>query len=226
MNRLLAAMADADVEAMRPHMEQITLELHTPLIVPHERIEYAVFPINCLASLVTVLEDGTTVESGAVGREGMVGIPILLNAESTPMQTVTQVAGQAIRIKAEILKRQFDQSPSMHALLHRYIHSLFVIASQSTACNRRHQVDQRMARWLLMSADGIDNEEIAITHEYLATMLGVRRPGITEAALKLQADGLIQYRRGGTTITDRPGLEARACECYHVVKEEIDRVFN
>jgi CRP-like cAMP-binding protein len=124
------------------------------------------------------------------------------------------------------MKKQFDSSPAVHALMHRYIHALFIIASQSTACNRRHQVEERLARWLLMSADGIRNEEIAITHEYLATMLGVRRPGVTEAALKLQEDGLIQYRRGGTTIIDRPRLEARACECYHVVKDTIDSVFN
>ncbi|HYK05921.1 MAG TPA: Crp/Fnr family transcriptional regulator [Thermoanaerobaculia bacterium] len=226
MNRLLAALPAEDLQALRPQMEEITLELHTPLIVPNEPIEYVIFPITALASLVTVLEDGSTVEAGSVGHEGMVGIPILLNATSTPMETVTQVGGTAIRIPSEAVKRQFDGSPAMHALLHKYIHALFIIASQSTACNRRHQVDERLARWLLMSADGIRNEEVAITHEYLATMLGVRRPGVTEAALKLQEDGLIQYRRGGTTIIDRRGLEARACECYHVVKNTIEGVFN
>jgi CRP-like cAMP-binding protein len=226
MNRLLAALPPEDLEALRPHMDEITLELHTPLIEPNEPIEYVIFPLTCLGSLVTVLEDGSTVEAGTVGYEGMVGIPILLNATTTPMQTVTQVGGKAIRILSAVVKKQFDRSPAMHALMHRYIHALFVIASQSTACNRRHQVDERLARWLLMSADGIRNEEVAITHEYLATMLGVRRPGVTEAALKLQEDGLIHYRRGGTTIIDRPGLESRACECYHVVKTTIEHVFN
>jgi len=226
MNRLLAALPAEDVAALRPHMEEITLELHTPLIVPNEPIEYMIFPITSLASLVTVLEDGSTVEAGSVGHEGVVGIPVLLNATSTPMETVTQVGGTAIRVPSEMVKKQFDSSRAVQALLLRYIHALFIIASQSTACNRRHQVDERLARWLLMSADGIRNEEVAITHEYLATMLGVRRPGVTEAALKLQEDGLIHYRRGGTTIIDRPGLESRACECYHVVKNTIDSVFN
>jgi CRP-like cAMP-binding protein len=226
MNRLLAALPAEDLAALRPQMEEITLELHTPLIVPNERIEYVIFPVTSLASLVTVLEDGSTVEAGSVGHEGMVGIPVLLNATSTPMETVTQVGGTALRIPSEVVKKQFDSSPAMHALLHRYIHALFIIASQSTACNRRHQVDERLARWLLMSADGIQNEEVAITHEYLATMLGVRRPGVTEAALKLQEDGLIHYRRGGTTIIDRRRLEERACECYHVVKNTIESVFH
>ncbi len=226
MNRLLSALPASDLEAMRPHMEDITLELHTPLIVPNEPIEYMIFPLTALASLVTVLEDGSTVEAGSVGHEGMVGIPILLNATTTPMETVTQVGGTAIRVPSDVVKKQFDTSPAVQALMHRYIHALFIIASQSTACNRRHQVDERLARWLLMSADGIQNEEVAITHEYLATMLGVRRPGVTEAALKLQEDGLIHYRRGGTTIVDRRGLEARACECYQVVKTTIDNVFN
>jgi CRP-like cAMP-binding protein len=226
MNRLLAALPAEDLEALRPHMEEITLELHTPMIVPNEPIESVFFPLTALGSLVTVLEDGSTVEAGTVGYEGMVGIPILLNATSTPMETVTQVGGTAIRVPSETVKKQFDSSPVMQALLLRYIHALFIIASQSTACNRRHQVDERLARWLLMSADGIGNEEVAITHEYLATMLGVRRPGVTEAALKLQEDGLIHYRRGGTTIIDRPGLESRACECYHVVKNTIDGVFH
>ena len=207
-------------------MVRMTLELHTPLIVPNEPLQYAYFPLTCLASLVTVLEDGATVEAGSVGREGMVGIPVLLSAKSTPMQTVVQVGGEAYRIKVEALKAQFDRSRTMQALMHRYIHALFVIASQSTACNRRHQVDARLARWLLMSADGIGSEEIAITHEYLATMLGVRRPGVTDSALKLQEEGLIHYRRGGTTIIDRPGLEARACECYRVVHNEFENVFN
>ena len=214
------------LDALRPHMEELTLELHTALIVPNEPIPYAYFPMSCLASLVTVLEDGSTVEAGSVGHEGMVGIPILLNAATTPMQTVVQIGGRAIRMPSDVLKKLFDSTPAVHVLLHRYIHSLFVIASQSTACNRRHQVDERLARWLLMSSDGIGSDDLAITHEYLAAMLGVRRAGVTDAALKLQEDGLIQYRRGGTRIIDRRALEARACECYELVHDEIERVFS
>ena len=207
-------------------MEEVAVDLHTPLIRPHEPIGDVWFPVTALASLVTVLEDGSTVEGGSVGREGMVGIPIILDADTTPIETVIQVPGRAIRVRADVLMERFEKSRAVRLLLHRYVHSLFNIASQSAACNRKHQVEERFARWLLMSSDGIASNDVAITHEYLATMLGVRRPGVTDAALKLQEQGLINYRRGGTTILDRPGLEQVACECYRVVKDEQDRVFN
>jgi CRP-like cAMP-binding protein len=225
-NRILDALPREDLEALRPHMEEIRVDLHTPLIRPNEEIGDVWFPVTALASLVTVLEDGSTVEGGSVGREGMVGIPVILNATSTPMETVVQVPGLAIRLSAEVLKRRFEESRAVHGLLHRYVHSLFIIASQSAACNRKHSVEARFARWLLMSSDGIGGNEVAITHEYLATMLGVRRPGVTDAALKLQEQGLIHYRRGGTTILDRAGLERVSCECYRVVKNEQDHVFD
>ncbi len=211
--------------ALRGRAQRVQLDLHTPLIKPNEEIGDVWFPTTCLASLVTVLEDGSTVEAGSVGREGMVGIPVILNATSTVMQTVVQVPGEAFRVPAEVLLERMESSRLLHALLHRYVHSLFVIASQSTACNRKHQVEERLARWLLMSADGIGSEEISITHEYLATMLGVRRPGVTDAALHLQDQGLIHYRRGGTTIVDRRRLEETACECYSFVKSVQDNVF-
>ncbi|HEY0157462.1 MAG TPA: Crp/Fnr family transcriptional regulator [Thermoanaerobaculia bacterium] len=226
MNRLLEAFPKEDREILRPHMEEVTLDLHTPLIRPNEPIGDVWFPTTALASLVTVLEDGATVEGGSVGREGMVGIPVILHARSTPMETVVQVPGTAYRVPAAALMERFEQSGAVRALLHRYVHSLFIIASQSTACNRKHQVVERFARWLLMSSDGIGSNEVTITHEYLATMLGVRRPGVTDAALKLQDRGLITYRRGGTTIRDRPGLEEAACECYAAVKFEQDHVFD
>jgi CRP-like cAMP-binding protein len=225
LNRILEALPAEDLDALRSHMEDVALDLHTPLIRPNEPIGDVWFPTTSLASLVTVLEDGSTVEGGSVGREGMVGIPVILSATHTPMETVVQVPGRAMRLPAAVLMKQFEKSRGMQTLLHRYVHSLFIIASQSTACNRKHQVEERLARWLLMSSDGIGSHEVAITHEYLATMLGVRRPGVTDAALKLQEEGLINYRRGGTTIVDREGLIRRACECYRVVKAEQDRVF-
>jgi CRP-like cAMP-binding protein len=226
LNRLLEAFPAEDVELLRPHMEEVALDLHYPLIRPHEPVADVWFPVTSLASLVTVLEDGSTVEGGSVGREGMVGIPVVLHATTTPMETVIQVPGRAVRVPASVLMERFEKSSVVQGLLHRYIHSLFIIASQSAACNRKHQVEERFARWLLMSSDGIGSNDVAITHEYLATMLGVRRPGVTDAALKLQEQGLINYRRGGTTILDRAGLEGAACECYRVVKGEQDRVFN
>ena len=171
-----------------------------------------------------MLEDGSTIEAGTVGREGMTGVPVMLNAESTPMQTVVQVPGEAIRIHSARVKEVFDQGGGLTDLLNRYIHTLFVVASQSAACNRRHQIEARLARWLLMSSDGIQNDQVAITQDFLATMLGVRRSSVTEAALALQERGLIEYERAKVTIFDRPGLERTACECYGVVKREYERL--
>jgi CRP-like cAMP-binding protein len=224
-NQLLAALPEADREALRPHLTRVHLEHAQPLIEPQEPIRSVYFPISALASLVIVLEDGSTVESGSVGREGMVGIPIVLGAGTTPMQTVTQIAGEAFRIDADVIKAQFDRRGALHLVLSRYIHTLFMIASQSAACNRRHGIEARLCRWLLMSADGIGSNSVGITQEYLATMLGVRRAGVTEAALKLQNAGWIAYSRGSVEILDRPALERAACECYHVVRQEYERLF-
>lgn len=223
-NRLLAKAGTDEVELLRPHLEVVALTHGQPLIVPNEPIRYMYFPINALASLVTILEDGATVEAGSVGREGMVGVPLLLDAQTTPMQTLVQIEGQSYRIDAQLVKRVYDMGKTLHALLNRYIHTLFVVASQSAACNRRHQVEARLSRWLLMSSDGIGSDEVGITQEYLAAMLGVRRPGVTEAAVKIQDEGLIRYSRGHVQIVDRQGLQDRACECYEVVRAEYEQL--
>jgi CRP-like cAMP-binding protein len=224
-NRLLASLPPEDLEALRPHLTPLSLELAYPLIRPQEPIRHAYFPVTCLASLVIVLEDGSTVESGSVGREGMVGIPIVLGAGTTPMQTLVQIAGDAFRVEAAVIKEQFERRGGLHAVLTRYIHTLFMIASQSAACNRRHSVEARLCRWLLMSSDGVGSNAIGITQEFLATMLGVRRAGVTETALKLQNAGWISYTRGFVHLLDRPALENTACECYHVVRREYERLF-
>jgi CRP-like cAMP-binding protein len=223
-NRLLARLPGEELDALRPHFEPVSLAHAQYLIAPHEPISYVYFPTTSLASLVTVLEDGSTVESGAVGREGMVGIPVLLDARMTPMETLVQIPGEAIRVKASAIKESFDRGGALHTLLHRYIHTLFVVASQSAACNRRHHVESRLCRWLLMSSDGIGSNELALTQEFLATMLGVRRAGVTQAALDLQEAGMINYTRGRINILDRERLEAATCECYHMVKEEYNRL--
>ena len=223
-NRLLDKLSDEELDALRPHLEPVSLTRAQYLIVPHEPILYAYFPLTSLASLVTVLEDGSTVEAGAVGREGMVGVPILLDARTTPMETLVQIPGEAIRVKAEVIKKAFDSGDALHDLLNRYIHMLFIGASQTAACNRRHHVESRLCRWLLMSSDGIGSDELALTQEFLATMLGVRRAGVTQAALNLQEAGMIDYTRGRINILDRERLEAAACECYHMVKEEYNRL--
>lgn len=223
-NRLLRKVGTDELDLLRPHLEVVALIHGQPLITPHESIRYMYFPINALASLVTILEDGATVEAGSVGREGMVGVPVLLNADTTPMQTIVQIEGQSYRIESAVVKRVYDMQKTLHSLLNRFIHTLFVVASQSAACNRRHQVEARLSRWLLMSSDGIGSNEVGITQEYLAAMLGVRRPGVTEAAVKIQDEGLIRYSRGHVQIVDREGLEDRACECYETVRQEYEQL--
>jgi len=225
-NRLLALANRDEMAELEPHLERISLEVGDPLIDPNEPIRYIWFPETALASLVIVLEDGTTVESGAVGREGMVGIPILLGTDRTPMQTVTQVGGDALRIPSDVMKAMYERSGPMQHRLNRYVNTLFIVASQSAACNRRHQVEARLARWLLMSSDAIGSDEVGITQEYLAAMLGVRRAGVTEAALALQERGVIRYRRGSVTIVNRRELEDVACECYSIVRDEYEKMLS
>jgi CRP-like cAMP-binding protein len=224
-NRLLAKLPEGERETLRPHFEAMWLEIAYPLITPGQPILHAYFPVNCLASLVVMLEDGSTVESGSIGREGMSGVPVLLGADTTPMQTLIQVAGDALRIEARTLREHFDRLPGLHLVLNRYVHTLFVVASQSAACNRRHALEARLARWLLMSSDGIGSNEVGITQEFLAAMLGVRRAGVTEGAVKLQNAGWIASGRGVVEILDRPALESAACECYHMVRQEYERLF-
>ncbi len=221
-NRLLAKVSPDELNALRPHMEIMSLEAGYSLIKPRERIREVWFPTTALASLITVLEDGATVEAGSIGREGMAGISVILGTGATPMQTIIQIPGEVIRISAAAIMDVFEKGKTLHALLNHYVHTLFIIAAQSAACNRRHQVGERLARWLLMSSDGIGSDDVGLTHEFLATMLGVRRAGVTEAALKLQRNGLILYKRRGVHIVNRKGLEQAACECYQVVKDEME----
>ena len=225
-NRLLARLRGEELELLRPHMEQVELSHGDSIIEPHVPIKDIYFPLNCLLSMVTTMEDGSTVECGSIGREGMSGIPVLLDAGETTMPTFVQVAGEAIRIKAGIVKEVYDQGGELKKILNRYMHTLIVVGSQSAACNRVHHIEARLARWLLMSADGIGSDQVNITHEYLAVMLGVRRAGVSEAAAKLQEYNLISYSRGSVQILDRKGLEAAACECYRVVKEEYERLLD
>lgn len=224
-NRLLAGLTSEELERLHPHLEQVSLSHGQVIILPDEPIEFVYFPLNSLLSLVTVMEDGSTVEASAIGREGMAGLPILLDAGTTPMRTLTQIPGKAVRIKAKIIKQEFDRGGALQKLLYRYIHTIIVIGSQSAACNRLHHLEARLCRWLLMSSDGVGSTELPLTQEFLATMLGVRRAGVTEAASQLQSKGLIRYQRGYIQIIDTKSLETAACECYGVVKAEYDRLF-
>jgi CRP-like cAMP-binding protein len=225
-NRLLACLPEEELKDLRPHFEQVSLSHGQHVIVPDEPIRDVYFPLNCLLSLVTVMEDGSSVESGTIGREGMSGIPVILDAGITTMPTFAQVPGQAIKVKASVVKDAYNKGKELHKLLNRYMHTVIVTGSQSTACNALHKVEVRLCRWLLMSSDGIGSDEVGLTHEFLATMLGVRRAGVTEAAGKLQDQGLIRYRRGNVSILDRQRLEETACECYQATKDEYDRLFS
>ncbi|HKQ52404.1 MAG TPA: Crp/Fnr family transcriptional regulator [Pyrinomonadaceae bacterium] len=224
-NRLLTAFPRDELEELRPHFERVSLPHGQHAIMPDEPIRDVYFPLNCLLSLVTTMVDGASVESGSIGREGMSGIPVLLDAERTPMPTFVQVPGEAVRLRAEQLKQLYEESPAVRRLLNRYIHVVIVNGSHAAACNRLHRLDERFCKWLLMSCDGVGSEEIDLTHDYLAIMIGVRRAGVTEAAGKAQEMGLISYKRGHIRITDRKGLEACACECYRRTKDEYERLF-
>ena len=223
-NLLLAQLPDEEMAALAPHLQEVSLTLGEPIIVPDKPIEDVYFPTGALLSMVTVLQDGATIESGTIGREGMSGIPILLDATQTTMETVAQVAGRALKIKAPVLKDLYENSRALHLLLNRYMHTVVVVGSQSAACNARHSLTERFARWLLMSSDGVSSDEVGLTQEYLSVMLGVRRSGVSEAASKLQQAEIIVYHRGNIKILDRPGLEAIACECYQKVRTEYGRL--
>ena len=225
-NRLLACLPESELQSLLPHCESVSLAHGDHVIVPGVPIQYMYFPLNALLSLVTTMEDGSSVESGIIGREGMSGIPVLLNADQTTMPTFTQVPGEALRIKSEIIKEAYDRSGALHTLLNRYMHTVVVMGSYSTACNALHKIELRMAKWLLMSSDGVGANEFNLTHEFLAVMLGVRRASVSEVAGTLRGDGLIDYTRGHIKITDRSGLEAASCECYGKYKDEYERLFD
>jgi CRP-like cAMP-binding protein len=225
-NLLLAKMPSDALDAMRPHFERVTLKHGDYAIVPDEPIRHCYFPLNCLLSMVTTMSDGSTVECSCIGHEGMSGIPVLLDASQTTMPTFCQVPGDAIRVRSDLIKDAYERDRGARKYLNRYVHTVIVVGSHSTACNRLRSLEQRFHRWLLMSSDGVGSDEVALTHEYLATMLGVRRAGVTEAALGAKEAGLIDYRRGQIRVLDREGMEARSCECYARTKAEYGRLFS
>jgi CRP-like cAMP-binding protein len=224
-NRLLALLPAEERENVRRTGEVVSLRHGFCAITPDDPIRDIYFPLNCLLSMVTTTEDGASVESGSIGREGMSGIPVLLNAGQTTMPTFVQIPGEAVRVRAEVVREAYERREEVRRVLNRYVHTVVVVGSQSTACNALHRVEQRMCRWLLMSSDGIGSDEVNLTQEYLAVMLGVRRPGVTEVAGKLRAEGMIDYRRGTIHILDRAGMGRLACECYGRVRDEYERLF-
>jgi CRP-like cAMP-binding protein len=220
-NRLLAAISTEEYERLAPHMEHVSLELSQPLFHPDEYLSHVYFPTNSIVSLLTNLEDGTGMEVGLVGREGLVGISVILGGNETKIATV-QAAGNAVRISAEKLREAFQRGGLLQMAILRYTHALMTQISQSVVCNARHNIEGRLARWLLMYHDRLERDEFELTHEFMANMLGVRRPGVSEIANRLQEMGLIRYQRGHIVILDRRGLEELVCECYEVVKSKFE----
>ena len=188
------------------------------------RLEYVYFPTTSIVSLLYVMADGASAEIAVVGNEGLVGVALFMGGETTPSRAIVQSAGSAYRLSGHSMKEEFIRGGAMQHLLLRYTQALLTQMAQTAVCNRHHSVDQQLCRWLLLSLDRLPSNKLTMTQELIANMLGVRREGVTEAAGKLQSAGLIQYSRGRITVVDRPGLEARACECYDVVKRESDRL--
>jgi CRP-like cAMP-binding protein len=223
-NHLLAALPPGDYDRIAAHLELVPMELGDILYEPGARMRYVYFPTTSIVSLLYVMEDGASAEIAIVGNDGILGVSLFMGGESTPSRAVVQSAGEGFRLKAALLKTEFGRfGATMHLLL-RYTQALITQMSQTAVCNRHHSVDQQLCRWLLLSLDRLSTNELSMTQELIANMLGVRREGVTEAAGKLQEAGLIRYSRGKINVLDRPGLEARCCECYQVVKKEFDRL--
>src|SRR5678815_4426649 len=223
-NHLLAALPAGDFDRLSAHLELTPMPLGEALYESGGRLQHVYFPTTSIVSLLYVMEDGASAEIAVVGNEGILGISLFMGGETTPSRAVVQSAGHGYRLKAALIKSEFERfGPPMHLLL-RYTQALITQMSQTAVCNRHHSVDQQLCRWLLLSLDRLASNELSMTQELIANMLGVRREGVTEAAGKLQNAGLIRYQRGKITVLDRPRLEARSCECYQVVKTEFDRL--
>ena len=223
-NHLLDALPANDYGRIAPHLELIPMKLGDVLYEPGVLLHHVYFPTTSIVSLLYVMENCASAEIAIVGNEGILGISLFMGGETTPSRAVVQSAGHGFRLKAQALKDEFARSGPMLRLLLRYTQALITQMAQTAVCNRHHTVDQQLCRWLLLSLDRLSSNELCMTQELIANMLGVRREGVTEAAGKLQDAGLIRYRRGRITVLDRPALEARTCECYQVVKNEFDRL--
>lgn len=223
-NHLLESLPDTEWQRWKPVLEEVALPLGRVLYEPGSKLSHVYFPTTAIVSLLYVMENGASAEIAVVGNEGIVGVSLFMGGETTPSRAVVQSAGQGFRLSAERLKAEFNLAgPVLHLLL-RYTQALLTQMAQTAVCNRHHSLDQQLCRWLLLSLDRLSGNELVMTQELIANMLGVRREGVTEGALKLQRAGLIRYSRGHITVLDRPGLEKRSCECYAVVKKEYDRL--
>ena len=223
-NQLLAALPEESYRLLLPSLEHVSLPLGMAVYESGGKQGFVYFPTSAIVSLLYVLADGASAEIAITGSEGLVGIALFMGGETTPSRAVVQSAGNGYRLRADLLKNAFESGGALQHLLLRYTQALITQMTQTAVCNRHHAVDQQLCRWLLLSLDRLPGNELVMTQELIANMLGVRREGVTEAAGKLQAEGLIRYSRGRITVLDRAQLEARVCECYAVVKREYDRL--
>jgi CRP-like cAMP-binding protein len=225
-NHLVAALPTAEYDRLAAHLELVPLLLGDVLYEPGEELKHAYFPTTGIVSLHYVTESGASAETAGVGNEGVVGISLFMGGDTTPSSAVVQTAGHGYRLEARRLKEEFKRGGLMQNLLLRYTQALMTQVTQTAVCNRHHSVEQQLCRWLLLTLDRVSSRELVMTQELVASMLGVRREGVTEAAGKLKNAGLISYRRGHISVLDRSGLETRVCECYAVVKKEIGRLLS
>jgi len=225
-NHLLAALPTAEFERLAPNLELVPMPLGEVLYESGGQLPHVYFPTSSIVSLHYVMENGSSAEIAGVGNEGILGISLFMGGNSTPSRAIVQTAGYGYRLKARLLMEEFNRAGLMLRLLLRYTQALITQMSQTAVCNRHHTVDQQLCRWLLLTLDRLPSNELIMTQELVASMLGVRREAVTEAAGKLQHAGFIRYRRGHITVLDRSGLAAHVCECYAVVKKEFDRLLS
>jgi len=223
-NHLLEALPEDVYNRLLPNLEPVSMPLGDVVYESGIQMRHVYFPTTSIVSLLYVMEDGASAEIAIVGNEGVVGVSLFMGGESTPSRAVVQSAGEAFRLPGRILKSEFERGGPLQHLLLRYTQALLTQMAQTAVCNRHHTLDQQFCRWLLLSVDRLPSDELIMTQELIANMLGVRREGVTEAAGNVQKAGLIKYQRGHITVLDRPGLEARVCECYAVVKKEFSRL--
>ena len=225
-NFILAALSPAERERLYPHLQLVEMPLGKVLYESGDVLHHVYFPTDSIVSLLYVLENGASAEISVVGNEGLIGVALFMGGETTPSRAIVRSAGHAYRLIGQQLKAEFHRNGEMQLLLLRYTQALITQMAQTAVCNRHHSVDQQLCRWLLLTLDRLPSNELTMTQELIANMLGVRREGVTEAAGKLQKLGVIRYARGQVTVLDRPKLEQLCCECYAVVKKETDRLLS
>jgi CRP-like cAMP-binding protein len=218
-NKILLSISDSDYSSLRPHLEYVSLPNHLVLHEAGGKLEFAYFPNRGLISLVVVMKDGKTVEAGIVGNEGFTGTPAAVGLSKSPLQAVVQITGDGFRVEVGALQNTLESAPHLQLILSRYAAIRGMQVAQTAACNRLHDIEQRLARWLLLTQDRVDSESLPITHDFLATMLGTDRPSVSLAAGVLQKKKLIEYTRGAVEIVNRKKLEDSACECYEVIRQ-------